>query len=69
LIRRSGRLGAGFEKRRAKDARKVCMFRRTDVLLSDELSVTEDYPDGIPGVALVKRTIRVADVVAEQESK
>ncbi len=27
--------------------------------------VTEDYPEGIPGIVLVRSTITVADVVAE----
>lgn len=31
--------------------------------------VTEDYPEGIPGVVLVKRTITVADVTVEQQLK
>lgn len=31
--------------------------------------VTEDYPEGIPGIVLVKSTITVADVIAEPEAK
>jgi hypothetical protein len=29
--------------------------------------VTEEYPDGIPGIVLVKKTITVADVVRESD--
>jgi hypothetical protein len=31
--------------------------------------VTEDYPAGIPGIVLVKRTITVADVIVDPEAK
>lgn len=31
--------------------------------------VTEDYPEGIPGVVLVKRTITVADVIVDPNEK
>jgi hypothetical protein len=31
--------------------------------------VTDDYPAGIPGVVLVKRTITVADVIVDPDAK